>query len=162
MRIVSPASPLSVVSLNDPAFDRRSPRWPDACADYLVARHPDTIAALPVVQGATPARFTLAPLSVAALDWCRRAESADVQRVRAFLCACHAYTDDGGHEHAPDKITTSSEGFAEAPSAWREHVAGEHGMAVVYELGDVALQRATVHPKALDPFVWPRGVALAR
>jgi hypothetical protein len=162
VRIVSPSQPLVVVSLNDPAFDRRSPRWPDACAEYLTARHPDQLAALPVVQGEAPARFMLAPLSVAALDWCRRAESPDVQRVRAFSCAVTLYTDADGHEHAPDKIVTTTEGFGEAVASWREHVAAEHGMAVVYELGAVALQRAEVHPRALDPFVWPRGVALAR
>jgi hypothetical protein len=162
VRIVSPSQPLVVVSLNDPAFDRRSPRWPDACAEYLTARHPDQIAALPVVQGEAPARFTLAPLSVAALDWCRRAESPDVQRVRAFSCAVTSYTDADGHEHKPEKIVTTSDGFGEAVASWREHVAAEHGMSAVYELGAVAIQRAEVHPKALDPFVWPRGVALAR
>lgn len=162
MKIASPSDPIEAVSLNDPAFDRSSRAWPDALAEYLSARHPEQIAALPTHPGATPARFTLEPLSVAALDWCRRAESPDVQRVRAFLCSVHRYLDDEGHEHTPSKITRTPDGFAEASADWREHVAREHGMGAVYELGDLALQRAVVHPRALDPFVWPRGVALAR
>lgn len=162
MRIASPSDPLVVVSLNDPALDRTSPRWPDACAEYLTARHPSQIEALPLVAGGALSRFTLEPLSVAALDWCRRGDTPDIQRVRAFLCACHGYTDEEGHQHAPAKITRTADGFPEACAEWRTDVSREHGMAVVYELGDVALQRSTVHPRALDPFVWPRGVALAR
>ena len=53
--------------------------WPDACAEYLTARHPDQLAALPVVQGEAPARFTLAPLSVAALGFAAPASAAPDQ-----------------------------------------------------------------------------------
>jgi len=162
VRIVSPSGPVVVVSLNDPALDRASPKWPDACAEYLTARHPDQIDALPLVAGGVLSRFTLEPLSVAALDWCRRGDTPDIQRARAFLCSCHRVIDETGHEHVPSKITRTAEGFPEAAADWRITIAGEHGMAVVCELGDVALQRATVHPRALDPFVWPRGVVLAR
>lgn len=161
-KIYNPSEPMVVVSLNDPAFDRRSSKWPDAMADYMAARHPDHIAALPVVAGAKPCRWTLEPLSPAALAWVRRTDDANVQRMRAFLCSAHGYVDELDHEHKPAKLTEAPEGFVEAPVEWRNAALREHGAGVVDELGDLAIQRATVHPRALDPFAWSRGVALQR
>lgn len=161
-KIVSPSDPLVVVSLNDPAFNRRSPQWPDALADYLASRHPDLIGALPLLGAERPTRWTIEPLSPAALEWVRRTDDPSVQRTRAFLCSAHSYLDESDHEHRASKITEAAGGFNEASIEWRNAVAREHGQAVIDELGDVAIQRAMVHPRALDPFVWPRGVALAR
>ena len=161
-KIVSPSEPLVVVSVNDPALNRRSPAWPDALADYLGARHPAALAALPLLGVETPCRWTLNPLTPAALEWVRRTDDVSVQRSRAFLCTAHYYLDENDHEHAPAKISEAPGGFMEASIEWRNAVQRDHGQALIEELGDVAIQRAMVHPRALDPFVWPRGVALTR
>lgn len=158
-RIVSPSAPTTIVSLNDPALDRTSRAYDAAAVVYLRSRHPDDRAALPVLTGETLAEYVLDPLSLEALRWCERAETDVIRFQRAFRCACFVWRDSDGHEHKATGIDRGA-GFPEAPDVWLEASVQAHGLDAVLEVGAVALQRAHVHPRARDPFSWPRGVRL--
>lgn len=173
---MSLAKPLSVILVGtipgarpptcDPALDLAAEGAAQALTRYARERSDDARAALPIKAGATPSLFTVLPLTMAGWRFVDTAPT-DVERVqRAFMVACHGYTDERGAEHTAQThggITESgARGFAMASEEWLQHVADSYGTAAIEEVAAIAVQRAKAGPRALAPFDLPRGLMLAR
>lgn len=112
-----------------------------------------------MLPGMTPALFEVRPLGARAWAWVQEA-TGEMRAQRAFLAACHRYTDADGHEHtakveAVGKVSLASD-------EWLDEVFERFGAAAVREVAQVAMDRAEAGPVALAPFALPRGLMLPR
>jgi hypothetical protein len=79
---------------------------------------------------------------------------------RAFLAACHRYTDADGLEHTAKVEQVGKVSLA--GDEWLDEVFERFGAAAVREVAQVAMDRAEAGPVALAPFALPRGLMLPR
>lgn len=161
--IENPSRPLWCASLDDPALilTKGTPGL-DAGVRYMRSRALADLADIPQVQGATPVLVELAPLSAEARASALSETSEPRQRVAAFRYAARRiittpWTLDAGAvrgdaeelELLPDTRWPS---LAQKSLERAQEILG--GMAME-ELGSIALQRASVSPRALAPFRVP-------
>ena len=166
---MSPASPVRVLLVGtlpgarpatcDPAIDLAK-TTPAALTRYERERSDEARADIVLLPDAQPSLFEVRPLGPAALRWIRSATDAESQWQRAFMVACHAYTDERGHEHTAkvEKIGA----LTVAADEWLDEVFAAYGGAAIREVAQVALDRAEAGPRALAPFALPRGLMLPR
>lgn len=155
----NPSQPLWVACATDPAIADTKANTPqrDALTAYVKGREIAQLAAVALVDGAQPVLVELAPLTAqlraAALgfpnDPQRRLVAAQYAARKVML----SWTIEGG------SVVGSAEELDAGPAALTEkgiarlmELVGGDG---IEELGSLAIQRATVHPRALAPFVLP-------
>ena len=164
----NPSTPLRVLLVGtipgarpatcDPALDVAATPAA-ALTRYERERSDEAREALVMRPGMTPALFEARPLGARAWAWVQEA-TGEMRAQRAFLAACHRYTDADGHEHAAKvevvgKVTLAGD-------EWLDTIFDTFGAAAVREVAQVAMDRAEAGPGALAPFVLPRGLMLPR
>lgn len=154
----------------DAAIDLAAPGVDRMLTEYTRARpslRPDGTAldggaaVLPLLPGASLTLYHVEPLTTTALAWVMSASHDALRHQRAFLCACWERQTARG-EVQTARPERQQAGFLEAPSAWLDRVAEEEGHDVVSEVGQVAIDRARLGPKARAGYSLPRGLTLAR
>ena len=163
----NPSSPLEVILISrqacDPALNLSHKDAPRLLSAYERTRSEADRAALPLVPGATPIQFTLKPLTAAALRFVKETANEETRLQRAVMSACHSYKDEKGMEHSAHNHGRSIEvdsKFSVGSDEWLEHLLVNFGNAAIMELAAVVLQRAEASPRALAPFLLPRGLML--
>lgn len=163
----NPSAPLEVILISrqacDPAINLSHKDAPRLLSAYERTRSESDRAALPVVPGATPVTFTLRPLTAAALRFVKETANEETRSQRALLTSCHSYKDERGMEnlsHTHGRTIEVDSKFSVACDEWLEHLLVNFGNAAIMELAAVALQRAEASPRALAPFLLPRGLML--
>jgi len=161
--IANPARPLWVASLFDPALNtlKGTPGF-DAGLRYVESRALADLAEIPCVEGMTPVLVELAPLTAEARAAALSETSESRQRVAAFRYAARrviagAWTLSAG-EVRGDAEELKTEPVTRWPSLSQEGLARAQeilGGLAMEELGSVAIQRASVSPRALAPFRLP-------
>jgi len=164
---MNPSTPLRVILVGtipgarpatcDPALDIAA--TPAALTRYERERSDEARAALVMRPGMSPALFEVRPLGARAWAWVQEA-TGEMRAQRAFLAACHRYTDADGHEHAAKVEAVGKVSLA--GDEWLDEVFERFGAAAVREVAQVAMDRAEAGPAALAPFALPRGLMLPR
>ena len=167
--MTSPASPIRVLLVGtlpgarpatcDPAIDL-AVTTPAALTRYERERSDEARAALVMLPDATPSLFAVKPLGAAAWRWVEDSSSDETRYQRAFMAACHEYTDARGVTHAAK--TEKIGALLIASDEWLDEVFDAYGAAAVSEVAKVAIDRAKAGPRALAPFALPRGLMLPR
>lgn len=161
--IANPSKPLWCAALNDPALDTRkgTPGF-DAGLSYVESRALADLAQIPCVAGAQPALVELAPLTAEARASALSEPSESRQRIAAFRYAARRIIA-GAWEISAGEVRGDAEELkvdvlTRWPSLSPEGLARAHeilGGLAMEELGSVAIQRASVSPRALAPFRLP-------
>lgn len=171
----NPSKPLWVLPIADPAdpiIDTAHPECPERVAVYVRTRNPLDLGRLPQVEGQRTTLWLLKPLSSTERAVVMGEPAEERRRALAFRVACHKRVDDAGisPEGLPvggvpcdarvdrvDGVTT-----AIAPESWADEAQARGGGQLISELGQLAIDRATVSPRKVAPFRLPWGLAPAR
>lgn len=149
---MSPSEPLWAASIFDPAIQIDAEGVTELAGAYARSRTLASLGALPLVEGERLTLWRLRPLTVS--------ERADVlaevgehrRALKAFRLACNARLDGATVVNGALDGGTLVERGAATGEQWAQAQADAFGASVVDELGSLALQRATVSPKAREPF----------
>lgn len=168
---MNPAKPCRIVLVHtlprakpptcDPALDLDT-TTPEALTRYARERTDEARAALAWKPGTTPVLFEVLPLSSVGWRFVQE-EEGDQRAARALALCCHRYTDERGvlveaaHHGGVEQVKP---GLAVASESWVEHIHQTFGACAVREIAQVAIDRAEAGPRALAPFVSPRGLML--
>ena len=155
----NPSLPLWVACMGDPAIERTKPGTAahDALLSYAKGREIADLARVTLRDGQVPVLVELAPLT-ARLRAAALGFRAEPQRgLGGWQCAARrvllAWASEGGAVTGSAEELDVSEGvLTEKGVARLMELVGGDG---IEELGSLAIQRATVHPRALAPFVLP-------
>lgn len=161
--IANPSRPLWVASIHDPALvtERGTPGF-DAALDYLRSRSIVDLARIPHRDGMVPVLVELAPLTpasrAAALglpsEAQRRLAAAQYSARRVIVGAWRIEA--GAVEGAAEDLDASTVGaWPVLTEKGAQRLLEVLGGEALDELGSVALQRASVHPRAIAPFRLP-------
>jgi hypothetical protein len=165
---MNPAQPLRILLVGtipgarpatcDPAIDVAATPAA-ALTRYERERSDEARAAIVLQPGCAPSLFEVRALTARTWAWVQEAPG-ESRAQRAFLAACHRYTDSDGHEHTA-KVETIGK-VALAGDEWLDEIFERFGAAAVREVAQVAMDRAEAGPAALAPFALPRGLMLPR
>ena len=148
----------------DPAFDLDRTDARGLLAAYRASRTYADLAAVPCVAGASPVLVRLRPLTPEQRAALLASSTDSTQYLTACLFAAVAVMEgatvamDGPHgrEEALASTTVNAAGqtlrWSQITPEGLRRLADLGGGALLDELGELALQRATVHPRALAPF----------
>ena len=161
--IANPSKPLWGASLHDPALDTRkgTPGF-DAGLSYVESRALADLALIPCAAGMQPALVELAPLTAEARASALSETSESRQRIAAFRYAARRIIsgawDLSAGEVRGDAEELKADPLTRWPSLSADGLARAQeilGGLAMEELGSVAIQRASVSPRAIAPFRLP-------
>lgn len=157
--MANPSHPLWVASVSDPAIALTASGTPEreAVQAYVKSRTLADLARVKLLDGQQPVLVQIRPLSAklraAALSFPsepqRRLVAAQYAARRVMLAWAFEGAEVTG---SAEELTTEGEVLNDAGINRLMELVGGEG---VEEIGSLALQRATVHPRALAPFVLP-------
>ena len=157
--MANPSHPLWVARFGDPAIVTKTEPSPEKEALHAYARRrpPADLAKVTFAEGQQPVLVQIRPLSAklraAALSFPsepqRRLVAAQYAARRVMLAWAFEGAEVTG---SAEELTTEGEVLSEKGIDRLMELVGGEG---VEEIGSLALQRATVHPRALAPFVLP-------
>lgn len=156
---MNPSHPLWVASVTDPAIALTTAGSPerDALHAYVKSRTLADLARVAFAEGQQPALVQLRPLTAklraAALSFPSEAQRRLVAAQYAARRVMLAWSFEGGDvTGSAEDLAFEGEALSDVGVAKLMEIVGGEG---IEELGSLALQRATVHPRALAPFVLP-------
>jgi hypothetical protein len=157
--VPNPSHPLWAACSGDPALATTKPNSAEreALMAYIKGREIAQLAAVTLVPGQQPVLVELAPLSAklraAALGFPNEPQRRLVACQYAARKVMTAWTVEGTQVTGSAEELDATDGvLSEKGVARLQELVGGEG---IEELGSLALQRATVHPRALSPFVLP-------
>ena len=161
--IENPSRPLWVASMFDPALntDKGTPGF-DAGLAYIRTRSIADLAKIPRAEGMVPVLVELAPLTPASRAAALALQSASQRHLAAVQYSARRVmvqpwqVSAGAIEGPAEDLDTTTAGpwpiLTEKGAARLLELLGGEALD---ELGSLAIQRATIHPRALAPFRLP-------
>lgn len=149
--MLDPTTPIRAIVVDPRARDKALDDDIAAIREYIRTRDIDKAK---LISGIEPAEFILEPLDVIFLAQEIDSEPAEsIRRTKAFSASCRSVKC-GADTIKPERLIQGRYGTQLAPDDFIREVAAKYTMHAVYEMGDVAIQRARLGAAAAGPFGW--------